>query len=98
MKRFKDIIDERRSGKVESNDFLQLMVEKDSNSDDEKLDDEEIMDNLLTTMLSGQSTTATAMMWSVKFISDNKPVQDKLRVTIIYLFIIFTYKIHFRII
>ncbi|KAG8377459.1 hypothetical protein BUALT_Bualt08G0035200 [Buddleja alternifolia] len=81
MERFKKIIADRRSGKAcFSDDFLQSMLERDSYPADEKLEDEEIMDNLLTTMLSGQSTTATAMMWSVKFLSDNQHVQDKLRV------------------
>ncbi|XP_051123442.1 abscisic acid 8'-hydroxylase 3-like [Andrographis paniculata] len=79
MKRFKSIIAERRrrpkaEARDEKGDFLEVMLGEDS-----LLDDEEIMDNLLTTILSGQNTTASAMMWAVKFISDHLPVQDKLR-------------------
>lgn len=80
MKTFKEMIGKRRNGEENLDDFLQRMIERDSYPNNEKLDDEEIMDNLLTMMLSGQNTTAAAMMWSVKFLSDHKDVQDKLRV------------------
>ncbi|KAL3840435.1 hypothetical protein ACJIZ3_025026 [Penstemon smallii] len=77
--RFKSIIADRRSGKTFSDDFLQSMLQKDSYPIEEKLDDEEIMDNIFTLILSGQSTTATAMMWNVKYLSDNQQVQNILR-------------------
>lgn len=80
MKTFKEMIGKRRNGEENLDDFLQRMIERDSYPNNEKLDDEEIMDNLLTMMLSGQNTTAAAMMWSVKFLSDHTDVQDKLRV------------------
>lgn len=60
-------------------DFLQSMLQRDSYPPDEKLDDTEIMDNLLTLILSGMSTTPAAMMWSVKFLDDIREVQDRLR-------------------
>ncbi|KAF8012639.1 hypothetical protein BT93_I0716 [Corymbia citriodora subsp. variegata] len=46
---------------------------------EEKLDDSEIMDNLLTLIIAGQTTTAAAMMWSVKFLDENPDAQDRLR-------------------
>ncbi|KAD7117631.1 hypothetical protein E3N88_04899 [Mikania micrantha] len=79
MKVFEELITSRRSGKETREDFLQSMLDRDSFPDDEKLDDSEIMDNMLTLIIAGQTTTAAAIMWSVKFLDDNKDVQNKLR-------------------
>ncbi|XP_030523849.1 abscisic acid 8'-hydroxylase 1-like isoform X2 [Rhodamnia argentea] len=81
MERFREMIEERR-GRGEGGapeDFLQSMLERDSLPPEEKLDDSEIMDNLLTLIIAGQTTTAAAMMWSVKFLDENPDVQDRLR-------------------
>ncbi|OMO84477.1 Cytochrome P450 [Corchorus olitorius] len=59
---------------------MKSMVERDSFAEDEKLSDQEIIDNLITLILAGQTTTASAMMWCVKFLSENKEVLDRLRV------------------
>lgn len=81
MKLFEEMISSRRSSKEPHEDFLQSMLERDSfPDDDEKLDDSEIMDNMLTLIIAGQTTTAAAMMWSVKFLDENKDVQNMLRV------------------
>lgn len=82
METFRDIITRRRSGKESPPDFLQSMIQRDSYPPDEKLDDSEIMDNLLTLIVAGQTTTAAAMMWSVKFLDENKEAQGRLRVSI----------------
>lgn len=79
METFKTMIAARRNGKEYHEDFLQSMLEKDTCPADQKLDDEEIMDNLLTLIIAGQTTTAAAMMWSVKFLDENKEAQDRLR-------------------
>ncbi|KAF5736009.1 abscisic acid 8'-hydroxylase 3-like [Tripterygium wilfordii] len=79
MERFREIIDRRRSGMECQDDFLQSMLSRDSYPSDEKLDDSEIMDNILTMLLAGQTTTAATLMWCVKFLDDNREVQDKLR-------------------
>ncbi|CAH1413597.1 unnamed protein product [Lactuca virosa] len=79
MKLFEELITSRRSSKEPHEDFLQSMLERDSFPDDEKLDDSEIMDNMLTLIIAGQTTTAAAMMWSVKFLDENKEVQNMLR-------------------
>lgn len=80
METFKDIIARRRHGEENHDDFLQTMLKRDLYPANDKLDDEEIMDNLLTLIIAGQTTTAAAMMWSVKFLNDNREVQDMLRV------------------
>ncbi|KAI5418444.1 hypothetical protein KIW84_042902 [Lathyrus oleraceus] len=79
METFRDIIVRRRTGEESPGDFLQSMLQRDSFPDSEKLDDSEIMDNLLTLIIAGQTTTAAAMMWSVKFLHDNRDAQDILR-------------------
>lgn len=82
METFGEMISSRRSGKEYSDDFLQSMLQRDSYPPSEKLEDSEIMDNLLTLIVAGQTTTAAAMMWSVKFLDENEEVQDRLRVRI----------------
>ncbi|KAL7608147.1 hypothetical protein Lser_V15G12417 [Lactuca serriola] len=79
MKLFEEMISSRRSSKEPHEDFLQSMLERDSFPDDQKLNDSEIMDNMLTLIIAGQTTTAAAMMWSVKFLDENKEVQNMLR-------------------
>ncbi|CAI9754194.1 unnamed protein product [Fraxinus pennsylvanica] len=79
MKNLKAMITRRRNGKESSEDFLQSMLDRDSYQSNEKLDDEEILDNLLTLIVAGQSTTASAIMWCVKFLDENKEVQNRLR-------------------
>jgi len=80
METFRGIIGRRRRGEETPEDFLQSMLQRDSLPASEKLDDSEIMDNLLTLIIAGQTTTAAAMMWSVKFLHDNREAQDILRV------------------
>ncbi|KAJ7944244.1 Cytochrome P450 family protein [Quillaja saponaria] len=79
METFREIIERRRSGRESSEDFLQSMLQKNSYTSNEKLDDSEIMDNILTLIIAGQTTTAAAMMWSVKFLDENREAQDLLR-------------------
>ena len=66
-----------------SEDFLQSMLQRDAYPQNEKLDDSEIIDNLITLLIAGKSTTATAIMWCVKFLDENKEAQDRLRVRLL---------------
>ncbi|KAJ7953044.1 Cytochrome P450 family protein [Quillaja saponaria] len=79
METFREIIKRRRSGRESSEDFLESMLQRDSYPSNEKLDDLEILDNILTLIIAGQTTTAAAMMWSVKFLDENREAQDLLR-------------------
>ncbi|XP_015933803.2 cytochrome P450 90D2 [Arachis duranensis] len=72
-------ISERRSGIRRTNDkvdFLQQLIEED---DDNKLNDEEIKDNILTMMIAGQDTIANAMTWMVKFVDENQEALNTLK-------------------
>ncbi|XP_055961508.1 abscisic acid 8'-hydroxylase 3-like [Mercurialis annua] len=75
----KGMIGKRRSGMEKHDDFLQTMIERDSYPSSEKLNDSEIIDNLLTLIIAGQTTTAAAMMWSVMFLHLNQDSLNKLR-------------------
>ncbi|KAJ9172746.1 hypothetical protein P3X46_015956 [Hevea brasiliensis] len=79
MEAFRGMIADRRSGMKTHDDFLQSMLQRDSYPTIEKLDDSEIMDNLLTLIIAGQTTTAAAMMWSVKYLDENREAQHTLR-------------------
>ncbi|XP_023543350.1 abscisic acid 8'-hydroxylase 3-like isoform X1 [Cucurbita pepo subsp. pepo] len=79
MERLREIISRRRSGEESPEDFLQSMLQRDSYPPDQKLDDSEIMDNLLTLIIASQTTTAAAMTWSVKFLDENREAQERLR-------------------
>ncbi|CAI9110825.1 OLC1v1010914C2 [Oldenlandia corymbosa var. corymbosa] len=81
MVTIREMIKDRRTETGNSNldDFLRSMLQRDSYPDDEKLSDEEIVDNLLTLIIAGQATTSAVMMWSVKFLDDHQEVQDRLR-------------------
>ncbi|XVF59672.1 hypothetical protein PTKIN_Ptkin07bG0294500 [Pterospermum kingtungense] len=77
---FREMIDRRRNGIMEpSEDFLQSMLQRDSYPQNEKLDDSEIIDNLITLLIAGKSTTASAIMWCVKFLDENREALDRLR-------------------
>ncbi|XP_062181530.1 abscisic acid 8'-hydroxylase 4-like isoform X2 [Phragmites australis] len=43
------------------------------------LKDEQILDNILTLIIAGQATTATAITWMVKYLADNRDFQETLR-------------------
>ncbi|KAM0920160.1 hypothetical protein ACQ4PT_007684 [Festuca glaucescens] len=62
------------------NDFLQtLLLTSHMDSPEEALTDEQILDNILTLIIAGQVTTATAITWMVKYLGDDTDLQEKLR-------------------
>ncbi|XP_059460971.1 abscisic acid 8'-hydroxylase 2 isoform X2 [Corylus avellana] len=80
----KAISGRRRSGtEAYHEDFLQhMLMEDDTASSDEapRLTDAEIKDNILTMIIAGQDTTASAITWMVKFLDENQEVLETLRV------------------
>lgn len=46
------------------------------------LSDMEIGDNILTMLIAGQDTTASAITWIVKFLDENQDVLQNLKVCI----------------
>lgn len=79
---------ERRRGlKANDEDFLQRLLTADEKACNEAatidhgLTDEEIKDNILTMIIAGQDTTASAMTWMVKFLDENPEVLSTLIVS-----------------
>ncbi|XP_021892795.1 cytochrome P450 720B2, partial [Carica papaya] len=76
MQTLDKLIVERRSSMGSHDDFLQqLLMENDAISSSRhtlKLRDAEIKDNILTMIIAGQDTTASALTWMVKYLSENQ--------------------------
>ncbi|KAG8632392.1 abscisic acid 8'-hydroxylase 2 isoform X2 [Manihot esculenta] len=84
MSKLEMIMAERRRCSHPNNkqDFLQqLMTGNDDKACSEqvsKLTDSEIKDNILTMIIAGQDTTASAITWMVKYLGENQDVLDRL--------------------
>ncbi|XP_062021766.1 3beta,22alpha-dihydroxysteroid 3-dehydrogenase isoform X2 [Rosa rugosa] len=80
-KKIMSIIDkamrERRGRRLraDEDDFLQQILRNEAGGNG--LTDEEVKDNILTMVIAGQDTTATAMTWMVKFLGEN-PEKEQL--------------------
>uniref|UniRef100_A0A0D9WBQ1 Cytochrome P450 n=1 Tax=Leersia perrieri TaxID=77586 RepID=A0A0D9WBQ1_9ORYZ len=60
-------------------DLLSVLMQRRQAGHPDALTDEQIEDNILTLIIAGQVTTATAITWMLKYLSDNPQIQDKLR-------------------
>ncbi|XP_068638545.1 abscisic acid 8'-hydroxylase 2 [Aristolochia californica] len=81
MDTVKEMIDSRRKlldGNQE--DFLQSLITDKGSSRKSALTDTQILDNILTLIIAGQVTTASAITWMIKYLDENQDAQDKLRV------------------
>ncbi|KAG1342815.1 abscisic acid 8'-hydroxylase 2-like [Cocos nucifera] len=73
------IIASRRKGLEHHEDFLQWLLVRDESLHDDPWTDAQILDNILTLIIAGQITTASAIAWMVKYLDENQEVQDRLR-------------------
>ncbi|XP_076900559.1 abscisic acid 8'-hydroxylase 3-like [Bidens hawaiensis] len=73
------IIARRRNGSDLQQDFLGSLISKEGSEDDEKLNDAQMKDNILTLLIAGHDTTTAALTWLVKFLGENPAALDKLR-------------------
>ncbi|KAL5231451.1 hypothetical protein ABZP36_030227 [Zizania latifolia] len=73
--------EEDDAGQEKDADFLQALLERSykKGHHPDALTDEQIGDNILTLIIAGQVTTAAAITWMVKYLSDNRQIQEKLR-------------------
>ncbi|CAK9178498.1 unnamed protein product [Ilex paraguariensis] len=86
MNALNKIVNERRRRRGledhDPEDFLHyLLIEDDKAICDgaPSLTDVQIKDNILTMIIAGQDTTASAITWMVKYLDENQEVLDKLR-------------------
>nr|UXF47985.1 cytochrome P450 CYP707-1a [Daphne genkwa] len=74
----KVISDRRRGIGAKQEDFLHHLMACHAGLN--RLTDAEIKDNILTMIIAGQDTTASAITWMVKYLSENQEVLEKLKV------------------
>ncbi|MCL7039928.1 hypothetical protein MKW94_023600, partial [Papaver nudicaule] len=90
MDEIKKIINERRTKVAKEThhccqDLLQSLIggslSNDANNHTQmmKMSDAQIQDNILTMIIAGQVTTASAMTWMVKYLDENQDLQELLR-------------------
>ncbi|MCD7458296.1 hypothetical protein HAX54_037796 [Datura stramonium] len=71
------IIDTRRKSKEKLDDFLDhLLIKGDQTT---QLTNQQIKDNILTMIIAGQDTTASAITWMIKYLDENPEALHKLR-------------------
>ncbi|MBK7585978.1 MAG: cytochrome P450 [Myxococcales bacterium] len=74
---YAEISRRRRSGTEGRNDVLSLMIDA-VDADGKHLEDVELRDELMTLLVAGHETTATAMCWAFERILDSPGVLDRL--------------------
>lgn len=82
MSALETLITQRRLARTSHEDCLNYLLSNDDETEckkDPKLTTGEIKDNILTMIIAGHDTTASAITWMVKFLGENETVLDKLR-------------------
>lgn len=73
-----ELVEKRRASVVTHDDMLELLVRgKDTKY---ALNDEEIVDQIITILYSGYETVSTTSMMAVKYLHDNQEALKELRV------------------
>ncbi|XWS24396.1 hypothetical protein CRYUN_Cryun28dG0098300 [Craigia yunnanensis] len=88
MSTLEKIISRSRGLDASTEDFLQHLLAEDVNSCSDgmhRLTDAEIQDNILTMIIAGQDTTASAITWMVKYLRENEEVLDAIKAEQLYL-------------
>ncbi|KAJ8555563.1 hypothetical protein K7X08_013059 [Anisodus acutangulus] len=76
------IIEARRRSKEKCDDFLDHLLIKDgekSIEEETQLRNQQIKDNILTMIIAGQDTTASAITWMIKYLDENPEALNQLR-------------------
>jgi brassinosteroid-6-oxidase 2 len=87
------ILEERRASKDNYEDMLGCLMK--GNDDRCKLNDEELIDLIITIMYSGYETISTTSMMAVKYLHDHPKVLEEMRVCAKVLIIIAFFFIEF---
>ncbi|KAL4284380.1 hypothetical protein GQ457_16G013650 [Hibiscus cannabinus] len=69
----------RRSLDPNFEDFLQSLLDNSCWEGMNRLTDAEIQDNILTMIIAGQDTTASAITWMVKYLGENEEALDAIK-------------------
>jgi cytochrome P450 len=73
-----DIIAERRRDGLDHGDLLSMLLAVQDEETGEGMSDEQLRDEVLTLILAGHETTATALSWTWYLLSQNPEVEGKL--------------------
>jgi cytochrome P450 len=71
-------IDEKRASKQRGADILSLLIEA-RDEDGEPMSNEELRDELVTLLVAGHETTATALTWAMRWLLEDPSVLAELR-------------------
>ncbi|OIT34445.1 PREDICTED: abscisic acid 8'-hydroxylase 2 [Nicotiana attenuata] len=79
MRLLDKIIEKRRKSKEKFDDLLAHLLSKDSGEEAIQLSNQQIKDNILTMIIAGQDTTASAITWMIKYLDENPDTLNQLR-------------------
>lgn len=71
------VIEKRMKGEEYYDDFVQSILDK-NKQNDSTLSNIELKDNLMAILFAGHETSATSLMWAIKFIEENPSVKKNL--------------------
>jgi len=74
-----DLIKERRSQKGGEGNLTQMLLDAEDADTGEKMNDQEVRDELMTIFVAGHETTALALSWSMYLIAQHPEVESKIR-------------------
>lgn len=74
-----DLIEERRKGGEASSDFTQMLMEAEDADTGEKMNNQEVRDELMTIFVAGHETTALALSWTLYLVAQNPEIESKIR-------------------
>jgi cytochrome P450 len=77
-----DIIEARRNDPGEYEDLLQMLIDAADEDTGEQMTDKQIRDEVITLFVAGHETTATALTWAFKLLSESPVVRRKLQVEV----------------
>lgn len=73
-----DIIAERRRSQEDHGDFLSMLMQAEDEETGERMDDQQLRDEVMTMILAGHETTANSLSWTWYLLSQSPEVEAKL--------------------
>lgn len=74
-----DLIQERREGGERQSDFTQMLMDAEDADTGERMNNQEVRDELMTIFVAGHETTALALSWSLYQIAKHPEVEAKIK-------------------
>ena len=76
---FRLIKERRLSNETEKSDFIQMLLEAEDADSGERMNDQEIRDELMTIFVAGHETTALTLSWAMYLIAKHPKVQNRIQ-------------------